>query len=198
MESTPTPGTEASSAAFRNGQESNDDPFAKSAASVSAKLAEERKHGSREIATIDAKGVGLLDHSPSEADVARWYSERHETWTPPPAASVGRAGLKAATRGLDAKRKIALTTIDALAAEGVSWAVSAAEKAAADNLDMAVKVKAHSFTLTELYHEHDAAVGDLIEPPALTPETRLASLRLLKDWAAAENPRAERRPQASR
>jgi hypothetical protein len=143
------------------------------------------------VAVTDAKAVGLLDHRPSEADVARWYHDRAEPWVQPTKASVGRAGLQAATRGLDATRKIALTTIDALAAEGVGWAVSAAQKAAADNLDYAVKVKPHAFTLTELYHDHNAAVGDLVELPRMTTETRLASLRLLKDWAAADNLRAQ-------
>jgi hypothetical protein len=143
------------------------------------------------VAVSDAKALGLLDHRPSEADVARWYHDRGEEWVQPSKASVGRVGLQAATRGLDATRKVALTTIEALAAEGAVWAVSAAQKAAADNLDYAVKVKPYAFTLADLYNDFDAVVGDLVELPPMTTATRLASLRLLKDWAAADNLRAQ-------
>ncbi|WP_374025600.1 AAA family ATPase [Mycobacterium sp. HNNTM2301] len=143
------------------------------------------------ISADDARAAKLIDRIPSEADVVRWYRERGErTWELPTKASVDRAGLKAATRGLDATRKIAVTTIDARAAEGVSWAQRAIAKAAADNLDMAVKAKVYSFTLTNL-HAYGAAVADLVALPAMTPETRLASLRLLRQWAAEENLRAQ-------
>ncbi len=143
------------------------------------------------VSVTDAKALGLLDHRPTEADVGRWYHDRGEEWVQPTKASVGRAGLQAATRGLDATRKVALTTIDALAAEGAAWAVSAAQKAAADNLDYAVKVKPYAFTLADLYNDFDAAVGDLVELPPMTAETRLASLRLLREWAAVDNFRAQ-------
>ncbi len=143
------------------------------------------------VLVADAKATGLIDHSPSKADVARWYSDRGHAWVPPTKASVDRTGLKAAIRGLDANRKIALTTIDALAAEGVSWAERVAAKAAADNLDMAVKAKTYAFTLAELNTAHGAAVADLVGLPPMTPETRLASLRLLKEWTAAENLHAQ-------
>jgi AAA domain len=143
-------------------------------------------HGRAAHATL-----GLIDHSPSQADVARWYFECGQAWEPETKASVTRAGLKAAIKGLDPNRKIALTTIDALAAEGKPWAMRAVAKAETDNLDTAVKANPHAFTLTELFHGNGATVDDLIELPEINPETRLASLRLLREWAAAENQRAQ-------
>jgi hypothetical protein len=143
------------------------------------------------IAVPDAKAARLINHNPSEADVARWYSERGQQWVSPTKASVDRAGLRAASRGLDPAHTVALTTIDALAAEGVSWAETTAAQAAADNLDMAVKAKNHSFTLAELYNHYGAAVADLVGLAPMTTTTRLASLRLLRQWAAEENLRAQ-------
>ncbi|OBF56719.1 hypothetical protein A5756_10520 [Mycobacterium sp. 852002-53434_SCH5985345] len=148
--------------------------------------------GLRSVSVADAKALGLIDQSPSMADVARWYSERGQTWEPTE-ASVTRAGLKAATKGLEPRCEIALTTIDALAAEGKPWAERAVAKAAADNLDAAValKNKPYAFTLSELYRDPDTTVDDLIGLPPMTTETRLASLRLLREWAAVENQRAQ-------
>lgn len=147
----------------------------------------------RSVSVADAKAAELIDHSPSEADVARWYAEHgHPRWEPSP-ATVTRAGLKTAIKGLDPNRKIALTTIDALATEGAAWAVRAVAKAAADNLDMAValKDKPVAFSLTELFNDPDTTVDDLVGLPPMNPETRLESFRLLKQWAAAENQRAQ-------
>lgn len=143
------------------------------------------------VAVTDAKAVGLVDVHPSEADVARWYLDRDQAWVPPSKATVDRAGLKAATKGLDAARKIALTAMDGLAAEGVPWAARAAAKAQADNLDTGVKAKTYSFTVAELYNGYRAPVGDLVGLTAMDQRSRLESLRLLKDWAAAENLRAQ-------
>ncbi|OBY30801.1 AAA family ATPase [Mycolicibacter kumamotonensis] len=143
------------------------------------------------VSVADAQAAGLLDHSPSVADVARWYSHRGAKWQPPDKFTVDRAGLKAATKGIDPHRKIALVTIDALAAEGVPWAVKAAAKATADNLDASVKGAPCSFTLAELHTHHGVSADDAVGLAAMTPETRLASLRLLREWAAAENLRAQ-------
>lgn len=144
------------------------------------------------IQAASAKAAGLIDCIPSEADVVRFHRERGDaTWALPAKASVTPAGLKAAIKGLDPTRKIALTTIEALAAKDVRWAVAAHAKAVADTLDAEVKAKPHSLTLAQLHGGYDAPVDDLIELPAMTIETRLASLRLLKDWAAAENLRAQ-------
>lgn len=104
----------------------------------------------------NARSTGLVDrdHNPSQADVARWHAEHGQEWgpwKPETPATVDLAGLKAATKGIDPARKIALTTIDALAAEGAPWAKKAAAKAVADNLDTAVKGAPHSFTLSELH-----------------------------------------------
>ncbi len=141
----------------------------------------------RAVLVADAKGLGLLDRAPSEADVGRWYAENgHGPWEPAK-ASVVRAELKAAMKGLDATRKVALTTIDTLAGEGAPWAVKAAARAAADNLDAGVKAKTYSFTLAALHNEYDATTEDLIGLPPMTTETRLESLRLLKTWTAEEN-----------
>ncbi|ORB40943.1 AAA family ATPase [Mycobacterium persicum] len=142
------------------------------------------------VLVADAKAVGLIDHSPSEADVARWYADRGQTWEPTE-ASVTRAGLKTATKGLDPNRKIALTTIAALASEGQPWARRAIAKAEADNLDPSVKGAPHAFTLTELHGVHGATVDALVDLEAMTTETQLASLRLLRQWAAVENQRAQ-------
>lgn len=149
----------------------------------------------RGILVTDARALGLIDRTPSEADVARWYAEHGHTWEPT-AATVTRAGLRVATKGLDPNRKVALTTIDAFAADGVAWAVRAAAKAAADNLDTSVRDKTYSFTLTELFHHHDATVDDVIGLPPMTPETRLESLRLLKTWWKAEDARASQEARA--
>ncbi|STZ60803.1 AAA family ATPase [Mycolicibacterium tokaiense] len=144
----------------------------------------------RSVSVVDAKSLGLIDHTPSEADVARWYHEGGYGQWEPTEASVLRAGMKTAMKGLDATRKVALTTVDALAGNGVPWAVRAAARAAADNLDSGVKAKTYSFTLTELYNDYDAATEDLIGLPPMTTETRLASLRLLRTWFKAEDARA--------
>lgn len=142
------------------------------------------------ISVVDAIAAGLIDHRPREADVARWYSGQGQVWTPPSKASVDRAGLKAATKGLNATQKIALTTLDRRAAEGVPWAVTVVAKAQADNLDARVKVAPDAFTLGDLYSRYSAPVGDLLALPAMDERGRLESLRLLKEWTAAENKRA--------
>jgi DNA-binding transcriptional ArsR family regulator len=146
------------------------------------------------IQAVTAKAVGLIDHIPSEADVVRWYRERgDDTWELPAKASVSPAGLRVAIKGLDPGREIALTTIDALAAQGAAWAKRAVAKAEIVNLDASVpmKDKTVAFTLTELFDKYNATANDLVELPEINPETRRDSWRLLKMWAAAENMRAQ-------
>lgn len=142
----------------------------------------------------NARSTGLVDknHHPSQADVARWHAQRGLDCQPETPATVDLAGLKVASKGLDPNRKIALATIDALAAEGKPWAVRAANRAAADNLDMSVawKDRPHAFTLTELRNTYRANVDDLVGLPEITDETRVESLRLLRRWAEEENQRA--------
>ncbi|OKH63732.1 hypothetical protein EB73_25660 [Mycobacterium sp. SWH-M3] len=143
------------------------------------------------VQTADAKAAGLFDHNPSDADVGRWYSDHGLVWEPPNGATVDRAGLKAAIKGIDPHRKIALATIDTLAAEGVPWAVKAVARAAADNLDASVKGAPYSFTLAELHTHYDVTADDAVGLAPMTTETRLASLRLLREWAAEEYLRAQ-------
>ncbi len=145
----------------------------------------------RSVMVADAKGLGLIDHTPSEADVGRWYAEAERGHWEPTEASVVRTELKAAMKGLDATRKVALATIDTLAGDGAPWAAKAVARAAADNLDAGVKAKPYSFTLAALHGDYDAATEDLISLPPMTTEARLASLRLLREWAAEENLRAQ-------
>lgn len=146
------------------------------------------------IDVADARAVGLIDrdHKPSVAEVEAWYADHgHGVWNPNTKASVTRPGLAAAIKGLDPRRKIALVTIHALAAEGVNWAVSAGAKAAADNLDASVRDKTYSFAGAELIDSYGATTDELVGLPPITAETRLESLRLLKKWAATENLHAQ-------
>ena len=124
--------------------------------------------------------------------MGKWYGENSDdSWTPMPGqASVKREGLRALIKGLDSNRKIALTIIDALAAEGVPWAGAAKQMAAADNLDTSVKDKTYSFTLSQLFADTEATAADLADLPPMTPQTKLESLRLLRDWAADETERS--------
>ncbi|MGH3556422.1 AAA family ATPase [Mycobacterium sp.] len=146
------------------------------------------------ILLSNARSTGLVDkdHRPSEADVARWHAKHALEWEPTE-ATVDLAGLKAAIKGLDHNRKIALTTIDALADEGKPWAINAVARAQLDNLDMsiALKDKTVAFTLSELFHHYGAAADDLAGLPEINPETRVESYRLLRQWTAAENLRAQ-------
>ncbi|BCO41203.1 hypothetical protein MINTM001_23420 [Mycobacterium paraintracellulare] len=151
--------------------------------------------GSVSLAHARATGLVDRDHRPSVADVAKWYAGLDPAlgwaWEPETPATVATvAGLKAAIKGLDPDRRVALTTIEPFAAEGVPWAVSAKQTAAADNLDTSVRDKTYSFTLTQLDKDHGAGVEDVIDLPPMNPETRLASLQLLRDWAADETERS--------
>lgn len=150
------------------------------------------------VSLAHAKAAGLIDrdHKPSVGEVSQWYAELDPAWgwewePETPATVTDVAALRVAIKGLDPDRRIALTTIDTLAAEGMPWARSAVAKAAADNLDSAMRDKTYSFTLTQLAKDHGATVDDLIELPRMTPEARLASLRLLREWAATDNLRAQ-------
>ncbi len=152
--------------------------------------------GSVSLAHARATGLVDRDHKPSVAEVSKWYAELDAAlgweWEPETPATVADvAGLKAAINGLDADRRIALTEVDALAAEGAPWAASAVAKAAADNLDNAVRDKTYSFTLADLLDRYAAPTDELVGLAAMTPETRLDSLRLLKTWAATENLQAQ-------
>lgn len=146
------------------------------------------------IDVADARAVGLIDrdHKPSVAEVEAWYADHgHGVWNPNTKASITRPGLQAAIKGIDPKRKIALTTIEPFAVEGAQWASSAVAKAAADNLDTSVRDKTYSFTLAELLYKYAATTDELVGLPSMTAETRLESLRLLKKWAATENLHAQ-------
>jgi hypothetical protein len=145
-----------------------------------------------------ARATGLIDrdHKPSVGEVSQWYAQldaaldwEWEPETPATVADVG--GLKAAIKGLDGDRRVALTTIERFAVEGAQWASSAVAKAAADNLDTSVRDKTYSFTLAELLNRYAATTDHLVGLPPMTPETRLESLRLLKNWAATEHLQAQ-------
>lgn len=153
----------------------------------------------RSILVTDALAVGLIEHSPSEADVARWYAERGQEWKPSE-ATVRRTGLRAAIKGLDPNRRIALTTIKTLAAEGEPWAAAVIEDARAENAYAAVmgdrKHRLVSFTTAELWER--SAPPDAIV--ALADATTVAlgeSARMVRAWDAEDRLRATEHARAT-
>ncbi|MGD1282062.1 AAA family ATPase [Mycobacterium seoulense] len=144
----------------------------------------------------NARSIGLIDHSPAQADVARWHAEHGQEWgpwEPETPATVDLAGLKAASKGLQGDRKIALTTVGALADAGRPWAKRAVARAEIVNLDATVpwKDKLVAFTIADLYGNYKAPVDDLAALSPMDDEARRDSWRLLRVWAAMENQRAQ-------
>ncbi len=144
------------------------------------------------ILVTDAKAVGLIDHTPSEADVARWYDERGQAWEPSE-ATVRRSELKVATKGLDPTRKIALATLDAHANGGEPWAVEVIDTARAENAYAAVmgdrKRRPVSLTAAQLW-ERGVPPEAIVALPGATPLTLGESARIVRAWDAEDRLRA--------
>lgn len=145
------------------------------------------------IAITTLVSAGALDPDaviPARAELAKWCAENNvnDGSRAFGVASVGEVTV--ALLGLVKDSKYALADLVALAGDNeTNWLTEAIDRARADNLDPDVKAKRSYFTLTNLL-DFGATVGELGGLPAMTTTTRLDSLRLLKDWYAAETRRA--------
>lgn len=159
------------------------------------------------VSLAHARATGLIDrdHKPSVAEVSQWYAGLDPAlgweWEPETPATVADvAGIRAAIKGLDPDRKIALTTVDALAAEGVQWAAAVVEAARAENTYAALvgdrKQRPLSLTTAQLY-DRGAPPEDIVTLPAATTTSLGESARVVRAWDAEDRLRATEQARAT-
>lgn len=143
------------------------------------------------ISTLDTAGAleptGTI---PTRAQLSDWCTARGISAVAPVGGVASLTEVKVALTGRNPNTRYPLTAIAECAEEGMPWALTATRKAQADNLDTGVRNKPHSFTFAELVG-YGAPADDLARLTPVTPDTRLDSLRLLREWAASENSKAQ-------
>ncbi|MGV0045526.1 AAA family ATPase [Mycobacterium colombiense] len=159
------------------------------------------------VSLAHARATGLIDrdHRPSVGEVSQWYAELDPAlgweWEPETPATVADvAGLRAAIKGLDPDRKIALATIDALAADGVPWAEAVRDGARAENAYAALvgdrKQRPMSLTASQLY-DRGAPPENITTLPAATTMSLGESARIVRMWDAEDRRHANEQARAS-
>jgi hypothetical protein len=141
------------------------------------------------VGVDDLVALGLISDAqrPTEGQVNDWsqrnLSKPHDSY----AEVLPLAELRAVVSGHNPNDRYPLT---AVADRTETWAVKAVEHAKAENLDRSVRDKASSFTAATLM-ACGATSDDIAALTKMRTDTRLASLRLLKEWEAAEYRQAQ-------
>jgi hypothetical protein len=145
------------------------------------------------VAVTTLQNAGALDPGaviPTRTELAKWCTDSNVDDGRRSFGSASLGEVMAALLGLKSDTPYALSDLVALAGENeAGWIGKTINAVRADNLDLSVKAKPY-VTLARLL-DYGAAVAELGALPVMTTTTqRLDSLRILKDWYAAETRRA--------